>query len=96
MNIFNLFPLSFVSTQIDDHEGLRPLYRHRTWQTDERRDAKKRNKNNWSTKGGKIAPIFVPPTPISELAIHLRRIAEAEAECGVDFKIIKTGGKTKI
>ena len=36
--------------------------------------------------------IFVPPTPNSELANSLRIIAENEAELGVKFKIVETGG----
>ena len=42
--------------------------------------------------GGHIAPIFVPPTPNSELANSLKAIADREAEAGVHFKIIETGG----
>ena len=46
----------------------------------------------WSSRGGHIAPIFVPPTPNSELATSLRAIADSEAEAGVLFKIVETGG----
>ena len=46
----------------------------------------------WSTRGGYIAPIFVPPTPNSELANSLKAIADSEAEAGVHFRIIETGG----
>ena len=35
-----------------------------------------------------------PPTPNGELAKPLRRIAEEEAEAGVDFKVIETGRKS--
>ena len=34
----------------------------------------------------------MPPTPNSELANSLKLIAESEAEAGVNFKIIETGG----
>ena len=60
----------------------------------ERRKNKKRKKRKWSTKGGHIAPIFVPPTPNGELAASLRVIADREKEAGVNFKIIETGGNT--
>ena len=42
--------------------------------------------------GGHIAPIVVPPTPNRELANSLKAIADREAEAGVHFKIIETGG----
>ena len=57
-------------------------------------EEEKRKRLNWSTRGGEVAPIFVPPTPNSELALELKRIAENEAECGVKFKIIETGERT--
>ena len=41
-----------------------------------------------------MAPIFVPPTPNGELAIMLKEIAEKEAEVGIHFRIVETGGKT--
>ena len=77
----------------DDTEGTRPLYRQKTWQADSRRKAKATKKHNWSSKGGKIAPIFVPPTPNGELASELRKIAESESESGVMFNIIEAGGR---
>ena len=77
-----------------DLSGIRPLYRPKDWQLDERRQQKKKKKHTWSTKGGYVAPIFVPPTPNGELAKQLRSIAEYEAEEGIKFKIIETGGRT--
>ena len=78
----------------DEAEGIRPIYRPKDWCPAERRRAKERKKNNWSNKGGHMAPIFVPPTPNGELAKALRRIADQEAEDGVRFKIVETGGRT--
>ena len=60
----------------------------------ERRRSKEKKKHSWSNKGGHVAPIFVPPTPNGELARILRQVAETEAEAGVSFKIIETGGRT--
>ena len=51
-----------------DLSGIRPLYRPKDWQLDERSQQKKKKKHTWSTKGGYVAPIFVPPTPNGELA----------------------------
>ena len=78
----------------EDLEGLRPLYRPKNWHAEERRKTKKNKRFNWSNRGGEIAPIFVPPTPNSELALELKKIAENEAESGVKFKVIETGGRT--
>ena len=78
----------------EDKKGARPLYRPKDWNITARRKEKEKKKYEWSTKGGHIAPIFVPPTPNSELANSLRMIAENEAELGVNFKIVETGGLT--
>ena len=77
----------------DDESGTRPIYRPRDWQAGERRRTKKKKKkHDWSTRGGHVAPIFVPPTPNGELARILREVAEGEAEAGVWFKVMETGG----
>ena len=76
----------------DDLSGARPLYRPKDWNIVARRKAKQKKKYEWSTRGGHVAPIFVPPTPNSELALSLKAIAETEAEAGINFKIIETGG----
>jgi hypothetical protein len=76
----------------DDRSGQRPLYRPKDFERVERQNEKHRKKTNWSSKGGCVAPIFVPPTPNGELAAQLRTIAENEAESGVRFRIVETGG----
>ena len=76
----------------EDRKGTRPLYRPKSWNIAARRTEKEKKKYEWSSRGGHIAPIFVPPTPKSELANSLRKIAENEAELGVNFKIVETGG----
>ena len=78
----------------EDEDGTTPLNRPSSWQLDERRKRKKKRRHEWSTKGGHIAPIFVPPTPNSELAAQLRRIAEQEAEAGINFLIVESGGRS--
>ena len=75
-----------------DRQGIRPIYRPKDWNITTRRKQKEKKKYEWSTKGGHIAPIFVPPTPNSELANSLKVIADEEAELGVHFKIVETGG----
>ena len=80
----------------EDEEGVRPLYRPKDWNIVARRKEKEKKKHSWSTKGGHIAPIFVPPTPNSELANELKIIADNEAEAGVHFKIVETSGVRSI
>ena len=76
----------------DDQNGLRPIYRPKDWNIVARKKEKERKKYDWSTRGGHIAPIFIPPTPNSELATILKQVADSEAESGVNFKIIETAG----
>ena len=76
----------------DDENGSRPLYRPKDWNIIARRKEKDLKKYEWSTRGGHIAPIFVPPTPNSELVNLLKKVAEDEAEAGINFKLIETGG----
>ena len=76
----------------DDENGVRPLYRPKDWNMVARAKEKEGKKHNWSRRGGHIAPIFIPPTPNSELANSLREIANREAEAGVHLNIIETGG----
>ena len=76
----------------EDKNGQRPIYRPKDWNIVARKKEKQKKKYDWSTKGGHIAPIFIPPTPNSELAKSLKEIADHEAEGGVLFKIIETAG----
>ena len=86
-------PLTKIYKMVkDDREDVRPLYRPKDWDTVNRRNKKRNKRNNWSGKGGHIAPIFVPPTPNGELAKSLREITERETELGVKFLIVETDG----
>ena len=78
----------------DDTNGVRPLYRPKDYDRIERKNRKQKKKESWSNKGGYIAPIFVPPTPHGELAMELKKIAECEAEAGVQFRIVESGGRS--
>ena len=75
-----------------DLEGTRLLYRPKDWNRPERQKVKQKKIYEWSSKGGFITPIFVPPTTNSELANSLKVIAESEADAEVHFKIVETGG----
>ena len=78
----------------ENDTGVRPLYRPKDWEVVARRKEKQNKKHNWSSKGGHVAPIFVPPSPNGELAQALRDIADREAEAGVKFRIVESGGIT--
>ena len=78
----------------EDERGEKPLHRPRHWQEKERRQRKRSKRNNWSAKGGFIAPIFVPATPGGELAKMLKTVAENEAQPGLKFRIVESGGRT--
>ena len=78
----------------DDLSGKRPLYRPREYERIPRKLEKQKKKMNWSNRGGYISPIFVPPTPNGELANELKLIAEKEAEAGIMFRIVETGGRS--
>ena len=77
---------------LEQQEGVRPINRPATWNREERRRKKVGKRNNWSAKGGYIAPIFVPATPGGELAKEMKDIADREAVAGMRFKIVETGG----
>jgi hypothetical protein len=39
-------------------------------------------------------PIMIPATPNSELLKMLREVANKEADAGLKFKVVETGGRT--
>ena len=79
---------------LEEHqEGIRPIHRPHDWQAETRRLDKKRKRHAWSTRGGYIAPIFVPATPNSELVNLLKEVAEEEAVRGLRFKVMERGGR---
>ena len=87
--------LGIFDKKWEDHRnGIQPIYRPKTWKKGERKRAKANKKLNWATKGGYIAPIFVPTTPGGTLMKMMREVAESEAKEGVKFKIMEVGGKT--
>ena len=77
----------------EDEDGTRPIHRPHDWQAEARRLDKKRKQHSWSTRGGFVAPIFVPATPGNELAGMMKQVAEDEAIPGLRFKVVETGGR---
>ena len=63
----------------DATSGVRPMFRPREGEEEERRISTKRKRRGWSEKGGYIAPIFVPPTPGGKLCKVMKEVAEREA-----------------
>ena len=78
----------------DHRNGIRPIFRPKTWKKKERKEAKENKKKNWATKDGHIAPIFVPTTPGGTLLKMMRKVADEEAKQGIKFKIMEVGGRT--
>ena len=75
----------------EDENGTRPIFRPREWKHKERKNNKIKKKHEWSTKGGYIAPIFIPSTPGGELLKAMREVAKREAKEGINFKIVEMG-----
>ena len=78
----------------DDRKGVRPIFRPKSWKKEERKEAKNTKKQGWATKGGYIAPIFVPSTPGGTLMKMMRQVADNEGKEGMRFKIVESGGRT--
>ena len=78
----------------DDKRGVRPLFRPKSWQKEERKKEKAYKKKEWATKKGHIAPIFIPATPGGELAREMRKIADREAKHEIHFNVLEIGGRT--
>ena len=70
-------------------DGERPLYRPRTWQTEERRESKQSKKTGWFSKNGEITVLFVPPTPNSTLVKALRLVANKSE---INMRIVERAG----
>ena len=82
----------------DDRNGVKPLFRNRNWNKENRQLEKKNKKRNWYKIGtnSKIkykSISFVPPTPGGEL---LRDLKQSEMELNKDdnerIKMVEKGG----
>ena len=81
--------------RMEDDDGTRPMYRPKSFERMKRRKSKTEKKHSWSSRGGYIAPIFVPSTPSGELASLLRTVVEEEERSsGLKFRIVEQGGVT--
>ena len=88
---------AFDKMVADDENGIKPLYRNREWNSEERREAKFKKKFNWwNSEKSKIqytSVLFVTPTPGGVLAKELRkREAELNRNNPERIKIEEKGG----
>ena len=83
----------------DDIKGVKPLFRNRAWNKDEREENKRKRKLNWykNSKDPKInykSVLFVPPTPGGALARELKnREQEINRFSQERIKIIEKSGQ---
>ena len=89
---------AFEKMKEDDKNNVKPLYRSRTWNTEERKRHKNEKKLNWwNTKNSKIqykSVLFVTPTPGGTLAKELRqREEELNRHSDERVKIVEKGGR---
>jgi hypothetical protein len=80
-----------------DKSGLRPMYRSRDWNTEERQNMKSKKKCDWwNTENSKIqykSVLFVTPTPGGALAKELRKREEELNKNNQErIKIVEKGG----
>ena len=72
-------------------QGICPLYRPKGFKEEERRRKKMTKKRSWMRPFSTV--LFCPPTPNSELAKSLRKIAEEETkDNGWSVKVIEIAG----
>ena len=89
---------AFQKMVIEDKKGVKPLYRDKFWNSDERRDAKQNKKLNWykNKKDGSSKlqiVLFVPPTPGGGLVKDLQRREEELNKCNDErIKFVEAGG----
>ena len=88
---------AFEKMVANDKNGIKPLYRSKTWNIEERMKAKLNRKQNWwnkeSSKVQYKSVLFVTPTPGGVLASQLRkREEELNRHSGERIKIVERGG----
>ena len=81
----------------DDRNGVKPMYRNREWNAEERQAAKSNKKSNWwntvKSKNQFNTVLFVTPTPGGQL---MKELQKKEAELNKNnqdrIKIVEKGG----
>ena len=86
--------LAIYNRKVEEEKNAeRPIYRPKSWQKEERKKMKEEEKHQWSTKGGFVAPIFVPASQGDRLARRTNKVVEEERKGEIYFKIVEMGGE---
>ena len=88
---------AFEKIKEDDKNQIKPMYRDRTWHSEERKVNKEERKHNWwNSKRAKVqykSVLFVPPTPGGVLAKEVsQREEELNKNSDERVKIVEKGG----
>ena len=91
---------AFEKMKNDDKSGIKPMYRDRDWNAEERKKKKSEKKLDWwNSKNSKIkytSIFFVTPTPGGELVKELtQREKEINKNSGERIKFVEKGLKIK-
>lgn len=74
-----------------ERDGIRPMYRDRRWNWEEREKKKREDKANWYKKGGYQSVVFVPATPDSELS---KKLKEEVSKSKYKIRVVELSGRT--
>ena len=97
MEILRSALLAFDKMLEDNKNNVKPLFRKRSWNKEEREAMKVNKKVNWYKNAAKgityRSVLFVPPTPGGVLAKELRKREEELNKCNEErIKIVEKGG----
>ena len=82
---------AYCTMRENEKNGIRPLYRQKTWHKAERLESKEREKNEWYKQGGFDSVIFIPSTPNEKL----KRMYQNEIrKSGLRIKVVEKTGRT--
>ena len=72
-----------------DRNGVKPMYRPKGYQLEERKESKRKKKKTWYAKGGYESVIFAPATPNSSLK---KNYEKAIKETPLKIKVVEQSG----
>ena len=95
--ILNSILNAFEKMEEDDKTGVKPMFRSRDWNREERDLLKSKNKCNWWNEKAKVqykSVLFVTPTPEEVLAKYIKkREEELNKNNSERIKVVEKGGK---
>ena len=74
-----------------DEEGIRPLYRPKGYEEEERQKKKARTKMTWYKPSDTV--LFVPPTPNGELQKRIKHVVESVGKNQIRVKVVERAGR---